>query len=274
MSRKRRHAEHANHERWLVSYADFITLLFAFFVVMFASSQTDKGKVGKLAVAIETAFKDLGLFNLPSSKFPPTQVGPMQEGQPSVTALREQSVMNNLTKLQNELAQELANQIKRGEVTIKVGREGLVVSLREVGFFDSGSADVKMASEPSVEMIANVLKQGNYQVRIEGHTDNIPIHTQRYDSNWELSTSRSTEMAKLFITKFAFPPERLSAAGYAEYHPVASNDTVEGRAQNRRVDIVVVAPPRKVPREEGAGATEAPQSTIPAERPAQEPRQQ
>jgi chemotaxis protein MotB len=243
---KRRPKGHANHERWLVSYADFITLLFAFFVVMFAASQTDKGKVGKLAVAIETAFKDLGIFNLPSSKVPPISVGPTQEGLPTVTALREQSTVSNLAKLQNQLAQQLQHELIRGEVAIKVGREGLVVSLREIGFFDSGSAEVKLKSEPAVARIAKVLAHGQYQVRIEGHTDNIPIHTQRFDSNWELSTSRATEVAKLFVTRYGFPPESLSVAGYAEFHPVSPNTTPEGRALNRRVDLVVVAPPTKV----------------------------
>jgi chemotaxis protein MotB len=242
---KRRPKGHVNHERWLVSYADFMTLLFAFFVVMYASSQTDKGKVGKLAVAIETAFKDLGIFNLPSSKTPPLTVGPTQEGVPTITALREQSTVSNLARLQNELSQQLQSELTRGEVAIKVGREGLVVSLREIGFFDSGSAEVKLKSEPTIERIARALAHGKFQLRIEGHTDNIPIHTQRFESNWELSTSRATEMAKLFVTRYGFPPENLSVAGYAEYHPVSPNTTPEGRALNRRVDLVVVAPPTK-----------------------------
>jgi chemotaxis protein MotB len=242
---KRRPKGHVNHERWLVSYADFMTLLFAFFVVMYASSQTDKGKIGKLAVAIEAAFKDLGIFNLPSSKAPPLTVGPTQEGVPTMTAFREQSTVSNLAKLQNELAQQLQHELARGEIAIKVGREGLIVSLREIGFFDSGSAEVKLKSEPTVERIARALGHGKFQLRIEGHTDNIPIHTQRFESNWELSTSRATEMAKLFVTRYGFPPENLSVAGYAEYHPVSPNTTPEGRALNRRVDLVVVAPPSK-----------------------------
>jgi chemotaxis protein MotB len=116
-----------------------------------------------------------------------------------------------------------------------------------VGFFDSGSAKVKLKSEPSVARIAKVLGAGSYYIRIEGHTDNVPIHTERFASNWELSTARATEMAKLFITRFEFPPERLSAAGFAEFHPVATNQTMEGRALNRRVDIIVVEPPSKEP---------------------------
>jgi chemotaxis protein MotB len=246
MSLKRRSGSKPNHERWLVSYADFITLLFAFFVVMFASSQVDKGKIGKLAVAIQMAFKDLGIFPTPSSRSPgrPT-TGPPTDALPPITNLFDPRSMANLAKLQKELAQALSGEIQRGEVAMKVGREGLVVSLREVGFFDSGSAEVKLKSEPSVARIAKVLEAGPYLVRIEGHTDNVPIHTERFASNWELSTARATEMAKLFITRFEFPPERLSAAGFAEYHPAAPNQTAEGRALNRRVDIVVVGMPGK-----------------------------
>jgi len=136
---------------------------------------------------------------------------------------------------------------------MKVGRDGLVISLREVGFFDSGSAEVKLKSEPSVARIAKVLEDGPYLVRIEGHTDNVPIHTERFASNWELSTARATEMAKLFITKYDFPPERLSAAGFAELHPAASNRTAEGRALNRRIDIVLVGTPTKAPSQPWTG---------------------
>jgi chemotaxis protein MotB len=247
MSLKRRATSKPNHERWLVSYADFITLLFAFFVVMFAASQVDQGKIGKLAVAIQSAFKDLGVFAVPSSKSPGITAGAVRDTLPPVSALLNSSGMSNLGKLQKDLTQALAGEIQRGEVAMKVGREGLVVSLREVGFFDSGSAEVKLKSEPALARIANVLEAGPYQVRIEGHTDNVPIHTERFASNWELSTARATEMAKLFIIKYEFPPERLSAAGFAEYHPAAPNQTAEGRALNRRVDIVVIGVPSKAP---------------------------
>jgi chemotaxis protein MotB len=245
---KRRPTSHPNHERWLVSYADFITLLFAFFVVMFAASKEDQGKIGKLAMAIQMAFKDLGMFAAPSSKTPPTTPGPpARDALSSITALVDPSSASNLAKLQKELSQALAAEIMRGEVAVKVGRDGLVISLREVGFFDSGSADVKLKSEPSVARIAKVLEHRPFYVRIEGHTDNVPIHTERFASNWELSTARATEMTKLFITRYEFPSERLSAAGYAEFHPVAPNGSEEGRALNRRVDIVIVAPPIKAP---------------------------
>jgi chemotaxis protein MotB len=247
MSLKRRPASKPSHERWLVSYADFITLLFAFFVVMFASSQVDKGKIGKLAVAIQLAFEDLGIFPNPSSRSPARPIVVPPDAPPSITNLFDPNSIGSLAKLQKELEQALGGEITRGEVALKVGRDGLVISLREVGFFDSGSAEVKLKSEPSVARIASVLKAHPYNVRIEGHTDNVPIHTEHFASNWELSTARATEMTKLFITRYEFPPERLSAAGFGEFHPAAPNATQEGRALNRRVDIVIIAPPIKAP---------------------------
>jgi chemotaxis protein MotB len=246
VSLKRRPASKANHERWLVSYADFITLLFAFFVVMFASSQVDKGKIGKLAVAIQLAFQNLGIFPAPASKIPVSPEGATANDLSSIADMLDTKNISNLAKLQKELLQALAAEITRGEVALKVGQEGLVISLREVGFFDSGSAEVKLKSEPTVARIAKVLEAHPYNVRIEGHTDNVPIHNDRFASNWELSTARATEMAKLFITRYDFPPERLSAAGFGEFHPAATNQTEEGRALNRRVDIVIVAAPFKV----------------------------
>ena len=274
MSRQRRPGRSPSHERWLVSYADFITLLFAFFVVMYAASQVDKGKVGKLAVAIQLAFQDLGIFATPSSKIPMLQTKPAPNSLPAINSLFDPRSLSNLAKLQRELAHALQGEMQRGEVAMKVGPEGLVVSLREIGFFDSGSAEVKLKSEPSVARIAKVLEAGSAQIRIEGHTDDVPIHTDRFASNWELSTARATEMAKLFITKFDFPPDRLSAAGYAEFHPVASNQTAEGRALNRRVDIVIVGAPGRAASEPPAGPASDPlDSRLPKEL-SVEPREQ
>jgi chemotaxis protein MotB len=119
--------------------------------------------------------------------------------------------------------------------------DGLVISLREFGFFDSGSVTIKPAALPALDRIASLLAIRTCRLRIEGHTDNVPIHTSQISSNWELSTARSTELVRLLIQRYRFSPERLSAAGYAEYHPIASNATVQGRAQNRRVDLVILS---------------------------------
>jgi chemotaxis protein MotB len=115
-----------------------------------------------------------------------------------------------------------------------------VISLRESGFYDSGSALPHPQSKAALGQVAATIGSTPYDIRIEGHTDNVPIHTAQFASNWELSTARATELAKIFIVDYRFAPGRLSAAGFAEYHPVAGNDTTEGRSQNRRVDIIVL----------------------------------
>ena len=259
MSRKKKAAEHPNHERWLVSYADFITLLFAFFVVLFSSSQVDKRKVGKIAAAIQEAFQQMGIFETANSGVPMVTADPLptenieliengkgmsgrgQKASPFEKMLGSLNAQKDLDALQKQLTSALGPEIARHEVVLKASREGLVISLQEIGFFDSGSAELRPSSEATVQRIAQVLGAQPNNLRIEGHTDDVPIHNAQFTSNWELSTARATEMTRLFITHYNFPAMRLSAAGYAEYHPVANNGTVEGRAQNRRVDIVVLA---------------------------------
>ena len=145
--------------------------------------------------------------------------------------------------MRKELEKALAAEIANGEVAVQNGPQGLVVSLREAGFFDSGSAGTKASSQPAFGRMATVLREREYNMRIEGHTDNVPIHNSQYTSNWELSTARATEMVRLLITRYGFPPQSLSAAGYAQFHPIAPNGTEPGRAQNRRVDVVILAQP-------------------------------
>ena len=255
--RRRRRAPHANHERWLVSYADFITLLFAFFVVLYSSSQVDKRKVGKLAVAIQVAFQELGVFPASSAAIPVESQEPVpfntvqaienaertaELGRivPKAKGAPGTSENGDLSSLRQELEDALAPEIRKNEVAVSVGRDGLVVSLREIGFFESGSAKVRASSQSAFNRIAWLLADRPYRLRIEGHTDNKPIHNAQFQDNWDLSAARATELVRLLIMKYNFAPERLSAAGYAEYHPVAGNDAEESRAQNRRVDVVIV----------------------------------
>ena len=255
---RRRRPQHANHERWLVSYADFITLLFAFFVVLYASSQVDQRKVGRLAMAIQVAFQELGVFPASNSKIPLDIQEPMpfsttqaienakrsaelgHVSSPPLDTLTASSQEANLTTLQAELQQALRREIASHAVALHRESEGLVISLREFGFFDSGSATLRPSALPALDRIASILSVRTCRLRIEGHTDNVPIHTPQMASNWELSTARSTELVRLLIVRYRFSPDRLSAAGYAEYHPIASNDTPQGRAQNRRVDVVIL----------------------------------
>ena len=258
MSRRRKRSAHINHERWLVSYADFITLLFAFFVVLYASSQVDKRKVGKLAMAIQVAFQEMGVFQASTTRVPVDVRDPMPFS--SVQAIenveRTASVAHisshpegalgggvengDLARLQTELEDTLADEIRRNEIAMRRDPDGLVISLREAGFFESGSAQMKSTSQATFDRIANLLRERQCQIRVEGHTDNVPIHNAQFSSNWELSASRATEIVRLLIVRDGYTPARLSAAGYAEFHPVASNATTEGRSSNRRVDIVIL----------------------------------
>ena len=145
-----------------------------------------------------------------------------------------------IDELQARLADALALQIDDRIVSVKPNQEGIVVSLREAGFFYSASTQLGPQTLPSLAAIVKIIGPEKADIRIEGHTDDVPIHNEKYDSNWELSTARATEIIKLFITKFAVAPNRLSASGCAEYYPTASNDTAEGRATNRRVDLVIL----------------------------------
>ncbi len=263
---------HANHERWLISYADFITLMFAFFVVLYASSQTDIRKQAQVARAINQAFKSLGLFppdkadprakSLASSTDEPVSAINIVLGD-ELSASPSAAVRADFERMRRELEARLSNQIAQHVVALHIGRDGLVISLREAGFYDSGSTSPHPGSIGSIDSIVTILRPTPYDIRIEGHTDSVPIHTGQFASNWELSTGRATHMARLFIERFAFQPGRLAAAGYAEYHPVAGNDTAEGRGQNRRVDIIVLPYINGVPQTEPAKAAVRPSGAAP-----------
>ena len=243
-SSKLKTPSHVHHDRWLVSYADFITLLFAFFVVLYASSRADQQKQTQIAHSIQSAFQVLGLFpSTPSVRNP--AIDPQAALPPVNMVVGDDlsispAVQQDLQHLQAQLASLLSQQVAERVVSLKLGRDGLVVSLREAGFYDSGAALPHPQSKAALDRIASTIAATPYDIRIEGHTDNVPIHTAQFASNWELSTARATELARIFILDYQFAPARLSAAGYAEYHPVATNDTPEGRAQNRRVDIIVL----------------------------------
>jgi chemotaxis protein MotB len=226
--------------------------------INYASSQVDQKKVGKLALAIQIAFQDLGVFPASTTEIPLNMDDPMpfstvqsiqnvkrttevgRIASPPEGTLAAASEDTDLSTLQTELVEALHKEIALHEISLHRETDGLVVSLREFGFFDSGSAKIKPESVAALDRIASILAIRTYKLRIEGHTDNIPIHSLQMPSNWELSTDRATELVRILIIGHGFAPERLSAAGYAEYHPIASNLSPQGRAQNRRVDIVIL----------------------------------
>jgi chemotaxis protein MotB len=244
--RRERRKSNISRDRWLVSYADFMTLLFGLFVVLFAFAKADQKKQVQVTEAVDNAFRALGIFSSVASK--PTKSGAAGTDQPPIPmnvvmgedVMSPARVKDDLNNIRRELTQTLSNQVATHTVSIQMGRDGLVISLREAGFFNSGSAMPKPETLPTLRQIAAALGKTPYDLRIEGHTDNIPIHTAEFDSNWELSSARATRIARIFLGLKTIAPERISAAGYAEFHPVASNDTTEGRSENRRVDLVVL----------------------------------
>jgi chemotaxis protein MotB len=226
---------------------------------VYASAQVDQRKVGKLAMAIQVAFQELGVFSASTTKVPMAIDEPMpfstvqaienakrttelgRISSPPLDTITAASDEANLSILEAELQQALQKEIAMHSVSVHRESEGLVISLREFGFFDSGSATLRPAAVPAIDRIASILAIRTCRIRIEGHTDDIPIHTPQMASNWELSTARATELVRLLIVRYNFSPDRLAAAGYAEYHPIASNASAQGRAQNRRVDLVILA---------------------------------
>jgi chemotaxis protein MotB len=247
VARKKRAAAHVNHDRWLISYADFITLLFAFFVVMFASSQTDKAKAQQVSDSVKTALDKGGVGAAVHQILGGTvdekgKGNAMMRGpggsQPVIQ--QDQAAVAELVPSMNYLTHALQNEIKDGKVDIHLEPRGLVVSLRQATFFPSGEANVDPATFATVDKIAGIIRQLPNAVRLEGHTDSRPIHTARFSDNWELSAARSIAMLELFSTRCKVPVERLAIAGYADTVPKDSNDTEEGRAHNRRVDVVIL----------------------------------
>ncbi|MGA8142580.1 MAG: response regulator [Candidatus Acidiferrales bacterium] len=226
--------------------------------INYSSAQVDKRRVGQLAMAIQIAFQQMGIFDASNTKPEVSNSEPMPfskvqmvENQERVQAmgrlvnaprgmLGESPDKPDMNEIQKQLETALAAQIGKQTVSVTPTKEGIVVSLREVGFFDSGSTSLRPEAEPTLADFVNVIGPLRIRVRIEGHTDNVPIHNNRFASNWELSTSRATEIIKLLITKYGIAPLRLSASGYSEFYPVATNATPEGRAMNRRIDLVIL----------------------------------
>lgn len=222
MKDKDRHEEeHDNVERWMVSYADFITLLFAFFTVMFAISYVDTGKLEKFASSTKDAFN----VN-PAHK---TQI--IEGVMPSIS---------NRIELGEEIKNSLHSLGVNSDIQVRYDERGVILSLKDSLLFDSGRAQIKDDGLQVLDTVAHIIKKTPYKILIEGHTDNIPIKNNMFSSNWELSTARAANVLNYLIKNYNLPPERFAISGYAEYRPIASNETPEGRSKNRRVDIVFV----------------------------------
>lgn len=254
MARKKKPEEHVNHERWLVSYADFITLLFAFFVVMYSISSVNEGKYRVLSDSISSAFNpsESGLpIKLNNPLKPPivsraatsTTDSSNKKNQNlssygGVEASREDKI--NLRKISSRIEKGLSPLIDKKLVKLKKNDLWIEIEIKSSILFGSGSATLQTKARPVLRDVAKVLGDFNNQVQVEGFTDNVPIDTEYFQSNWELSAARAASVVHLF-SRAGVKPTRLSAVGYGEFKPVAKNNTAAGRQKNRRVKIIVLS---------------------------------
>lgn len=226
MRKRLKTIETDNSDRWVVSYADFITLMFAFFTALYAISQIDAVKLNKFAGSVKEAFKTRSTPRGPETTTIIEGVKPLYIGDIQL----ERNVREILNK---------AGFIEG--ITISASSKGVYISLSDLMVFDKGSADIKEDAKPILSLIGDIMKNTSNYIVVEGHTDNFPIKSAQFPTNWELSTARATSVLLYFIKEHNIPPERLSAAGYGEYKPIVSNSTPDGRAKNRRVDILFLS---------------------------------
>lgn len=254
--RRRNHAEeHENHERWLVSYADFITLLFAFFVVMYSLSTVNEGKYRVLSDSLVAAFRNVTI-NTHGQQLDPgaravvaavASAAPQLKSKPVVApvnakeAERKRQTREKMRRMAQDILRALGPLIKEGKVSVTEGLLGITVEINASVLFHVGEAKLESSAVKALQAVATVIAPTEFPVIVEGHTDPTPIATAQYPSNWELSGARASSVVRLFIDS-GVSPQRLTATGYGEQRPVASNDTPEGRARNRRVTILIEAP--------------------------------
>jgi len=231
---RRRRADLPNHERWLVSYADFITLMFALFTTLYGISTVDAKKLGSMVESAQQAFepKTAATGGQPESgkrpaAKPETTAGPGEVG---------------VAELLKQARERLAGDVREERVEIERDRRGLVISIREAGSFAVGSADLSPDAQSLLKEVGSILAGIGNQVLVEGHTDDVPIHTSRFASNWELSTTRATNVISFLLEHAGVASQRVSAAGYAEHRPKAPNTSDANRTRNRRVDLIVLNP--------------------------------
>jgi chemotaxis protein MotB len=220
----------SGHDRWLISYADLVTLLFALFTTLYAASTIDAHKLNPIALSLRDAFDARPVQTVASDKGKPTIVPPVE-----LIARVAQ-----FEELKTRLARELDDAVRAQKLEITTDGRGLVISLPEQATFPVGTADVTPEARELIGRVAATIARLPNLVRVEGHTDDVPIRTARFHSNWELSTARASAVVAYLIESGGLDPERLSAAGYGQFHPRVPNTSAENRARNRRIDLVVL----------------------------------
>ncbi len=249
MARKPRHEEHDNHERWLVSYADFITLLFAFFVVMYAISSVNEGKYRVLSESLVNAFRSTVPTVSDPLQNPQPQLGTPTKPivlpastppAPSKEALLQAEQERRMLVLARSIKQSLGSLIDKGKVRVTHSKRGIAVEINDSVLFGLGRAELQPSSIEFLQALAEMVRDSDNLIQVEGHTDNQPIRSSQYPSNWELSSARAASVVRLFVDA-GVAPQRMVVIGYSDQRPVDSNDKAEGRARNRRVTLNILA---------------------------------
>jgi len=231
LRRKKSVEDKENLERWLLTYADLITLLLAFFIILYVFSKQDSKKYEAMTMQLKAIFAG--------------GTGVVDEGGRTGAQVLE----GNLEGPSNiEIRKQLEEQIntlsqadgQENNISVITDERGIVIRIMDKAFYDTGKADLKDNARVTLDKITPVIKSLPNEIRIEGHTDNVPISTAEFKSNWELSVRRATEVIRYLVEKGGISPQRISAAGYGEYRPVAANDSDVNRAINRRIEIIVV----------------------------------
>jgi chemotaxis protein MotB len=233
--KKKKNQEHMNHERWLLSYSDFMTLLMILFVVLYAMSSVNKSKYQQLSESLKVAMG--GGKSIIANQ---DAVSITEKSKPQVIDYQAQQEQQKLEQLKAQVDKYLEQNGLKSSASTQIDGRGLVVSLSDTLFFDTGKAEIKPEWESKLTDLGKILNQLNNYIRIEGHTDNVPIKNGEFSSNWQLSCARAANVTEFLMQNSSIPPEKLSAVGYGQYRPIADNSTEAGRAKNRRVDIIIV----------------------------------
>ena len=226
MKPPRKHTEQDNADRWLLTYADLITLLLGLFVILYAMSKIDAGKYAEVVSALN------GVFGAPQG---------ILMGNPSILDNPANALRSDKQRIAQEITSALQLEERNLPINITENERGVTVHIMEELLFASGSADLKQTSLSTLDVLAEVLRTLPNDLRVEGHTDDVPINTAQFPSNWHLSVARSLNVAYYLIERHGLTQERVSVVGYSEFQPLFPNDNAANRARNRRVDIVIVA---------------------------------
>jgi len=248
----RRAEEPENHERWLVSYADFITLLFAFFVVMYAVSSVSEGKYRVLSDSLVQAFRNVTVNSSGTQVIVQANAAAIPRtvsmGRNAKADEQRRAIREKMRTMARDISEVMAPLVREGTVRVTQTAHGVTVEINASVLFAPGDSSLAADATKALRAVARILATTELPVAVEGHTDNTPIATVQFPSNWELSVVRASSVVRLFV-EAGVTPQRLTAAGFGEQRPVADNATPEGRARNRRVTILIDSPTVEVPEE-------------------------